>query len=52
MDILFLLVICSVSLAIIFLLVFIWWVKNGQSDDLETPAYRMLFEDKTDTNNP
>ena len=52
MDILFLLVICSVSLAIVFLLIFIWWVRNGQSDDLETPAHRMLFEDKIDTKNP
>jgi cbb3-type cytochrome oxidase maturation protein len=26
-------------------MVFIWWVKSGQADDLETPAHRMLFED-------
>ena len=52
MDILFLLVICSVSLAVVFLFIFIWWVKNGQSDDLETPAHRMLFEDKINPKKP
>ncbi|MFN5250060.1 MAG: cbb3-type cytochrome oxidase assembly protein CcoS [Bacteroidia bacterium] len=29
-----------------FLSIFIWWVKSGQADDLETPAHRILFEDK------
>ena len=24
---------------------FIWALKTGQFDDLETPAYRILFED-------
>lgn len=47
MKIIYLLVICSVSLAAVFLGVFIWWVRSGQADDLETPAHRMLFEDET-----
>ena len=46
MNIIILLIICSVSLALTFLGIFIWWVKSGQADDLETPARRMLFEDK------
>lgn len=46
MSIIVLLIICSVSLATLFLGIFIWWVKSGQADDLETPARRMLFEDK------
>jgi cbb3-type cytochrome oxidase maturation protein len=46
MNIVFLLIICSVSLGALFLFIFIWWVKSGQADDLETPAHRMLFDDK------
>jgi cbb3-type cytochrome oxidase maturation protein len=38
-------------LATIFLSIFIWWVRSGQSDDLETPARRMLFEDAKPKNN-
>ncbi len=45
MKIAILLIICSVSLAAIFLTLFIWWVRSGQADDLETPAHRMLFDD-------
>jgi cbb3-type cytochrome oxidase maturation protein len=33
---------------VIFLGAFIWSVKNGQLDDLETPAYRILLDDKED----
>jgi cbb3-type cytochrome oxidase maturation protein len=47
MNIVFLLIMCSVSLGALFLFIFLWWVKSGQADDLETPAHRMLFEDKT-----
>lgn len=46
MNIILLLIICSVSLGALFLGIFIWWVRSGQADDLETPAHRMLFEDK------
>lgn len=46
MNIVLLLIICSVSLGALFLGIFIWWVNSGQADDLETPAHRMLFEDK------
>lgn len=49
MKIVVLLIICSVSLAALFLSVFIWWVRSGQADDLETPAHRMLFEDTVST---
>lgn len=45
------LIICSVSLGVIFLLVFVYWVRSGQADDLETPAHRILFDEKlTKTN--
>ena len=49
MNIIYLMVLCSISIGLVFLALFIWWVKSGQSDDLETPAHRVLFEEfKTD----
>jgi cbb3-type cytochrome oxidase maturation protein len=30
---------------------FLWSVRSGQFDDLETPPYRMLFDDQP-TKNP
>lgn len=39
-------IICSVSLAVVFLIVFIISAKNGQFEDDESPAVRILFEDK------
>ncbi|MBF0288598.1 MAG: cbb3-type cytochrome oxidase assembly protein CcoS [SAR324 cluster bacterium] len=36
------------------LLLFIWALRSGQFDDLQTPAYRILFsdgEEKSDLNN-
>lgn len=50
MEILGLMVVCSISLAILFLLLFIYAVKKGQFQDDESPAVRMLddgiIEDK------
>lgn len=45
MDILFLMIICSGSLAVVFLLVFIISAKRGQFEDDESPAVRILFDD-------
>ena len=39
-------IICSVSIAVIFLIVFIISAKNGQFDDDESQAVRILLEDK------
>lgn len=44
MDILYLMIICSVSLAVIFLIVFIYNAKNGQFEDDESPAVRILLD--------
>ena len=44
MDILYLMVICSVSLAAIFLIIFIVSAKNGQFEDDESPGVRILLE--------
>lgn len=49
MEILFLLVCVSVSVATIFLILFIWSVKNGQYEDCHTPAIRMLLEESIKT---
>lgn len=44
MEILYLMILCSVSLAIIFLVLFIYGIKDGQFDDDESPAVRILFD--------
>ncbi|WP_292009066.1 cbb3-type cytochrome oxidase assembly protein CcoS [Chryseobacterium sp.] len=44
MDILYLMILCSVSLAAIFLVVFIVNAKKGQFEDDESPAVRILFD--------
>lgn len=46
MGILYLMIICSVSLAVVFLIIFIISAKKGQFEDDESPAVRILFEDK------
>lgn len=45
MEIIFLLVVFSAIIAIGFLIAFIYSVKSGQFDDVETPAMRILFDD-------
>lgn len=45
MNILPLLILCSLSLGLVFLAVFFWWVKSGQHEDLVTPGMRVLFDD-------
>ena len=39
-------ILCSVSLAAIFLVVFIVYAKKGQFEDDESPAVRILFDDE------
>ncbi|AZB00558.1 cbb3-type cytochrome oxidase assembly protein CcoS [Chryseobacterium joostei] len=46
MDILYLMIVCSVSLAAIFLVVFIVYARKGQFEDDESPAVRILFDDE------
>jgi cbb3-type cytochrome oxidase maturation protein len=36
----------ALLLALLFLAMFIWSVRSGQMDDLETPAHRLLGEDE------
>jgi len=44
MDILYLMILCSVSLAAFFLVVFIIYARKGQFEDDESPAVRILFD--------
>ena len=46
MDIVFFLFACSLILGIIFLISFIFSINKGQFDDLDSPAHRILCNDK------
>lgn len=46
MLIIAILIIISLTIALIFLGVFIWNLWSGQYDDTYTPSIRMLFDDK------
>lgn len=51
MVVIFILIGLSLIVALIFLSLFIWSVKDGQYDDEYTPAMRILFDDNpTDEN--
>lgn len=45
MEILIVLLPLAILMGGAFVLSFIWSVKKGQYDDLETPRFRMLLED-------
>lgn len=46
MNIIYLLLGVSVTVAVVFFIIFIWSVRNGQYDDVYTPSVRMLFDDE------
>ena len=46
MTIIILLIAISLTIAVVFLVIFIWNVKTGQYDDTYTPSVRILFESK------
>ncbi len=45
MDILFLLIPLSIVLVFLVGVIFWWSLRNGQFDDLEGPAHRILLDD-------
>jgi cbb3-type cytochrome oxidase maturation protein len=49
MEVVFILLPLAVAVAGIMLALFVWAVKGGQFDDLETPALRMLVDDEPAT---
>lgn len=46
MSVIIFLIGASVTVAIGFLIAFLWAVKNGQFEDDYTPSVRMLFDDE------
>lgn len=46
METLYLLIPLSVVLVFLIGVIFWWALRNGQYDDLEGPAYRLLMDDK------
>ncbi len=49
MGVLIILLIASIGVAVVFLLAFLWGVKNKQFEDNYSPPYRILFDDKPTT---
>lgn len=45
MSVVVILLLASVSVAVGFLFAFLWAIRRGQYDDLETPSVRILFDD-------
>lgn len=45
MSVIVILLLASISVAALFLVAFIWSVKNGQFDDEFSPPQRILFDD-------
>ncbi len=43
MSVILIILFVSLSIAVLFLVAFIWTVKDGQYDDTSSPADRILF---------
>lgn len=46
MGIILLLITISITIALVFLGIFVWVLRTGQYDDTYTPSVRMLFENE------
>ncbi len=46
MSVLFILMMASLAVALVFLIAFLWSVHSGQFDDTGTPPMRVLGEDE------
>lgn len=44
MEVIFFMLPMALFFALAFVILFVWNVRGGQYDDLETPAYEMLIE--------
>jgi len=51
MEIIFVLIVISLIVALVFLVAFIWAVRSGQYEDDYSPSVRILFDDETHPNN-
>jgi cbb3-type cytochrome oxidase maturation protein len=45
MNMIYVLIGCSIVLALVFLAAFFWASRTGQHDDTYTPSVRILFDD-------
>lgn len=52
MLIIVLLISISLTIAIVFLIAFVWSMRSGQFDDTYGPSVRMLFDDKEKKEQP
>lgn len=52
MDLIFLVVPIALAIAAFFVAAFVWSVKSGQLDDLDSPAVRMLHDDEPESQQP
>jgi len=50
MSVIIVLMLASISVAALFLGLFIWSIRKGQYDDEVSPPVRILFEDKPASN--
>lgn len=50
MDIIYVLVPLSLVLLAIAIAIFFWAVRNGQFDDMDSPAHKILFDDDDPVN--
>lgn len=46
MEIIYVLIPLSIVLLVVAIALFIWAVNSGQFDDMDTPAWRILVDDK------
>ena len=49
MSVMFILILASLTVAVGFLIAFLWAVKSGQFEDKYTPKVRILLDDKKKT---
>lgn len=49
MSVLYLLIIAALTVAIGFLIAFLWAVKSGQFDDVHTPSMRILLDEEKES---
>jgi cbb3-type cytochrome oxidase maturation protein len=52
MGIIVVLILISLSIAVLFLAIFFWNMNSGQYDDTYTPSVRMLFDSKKKGDKP
>lgn len=51
MEVIVILISISLTIALGFLISFLWNLKNGQYDDVHSPSVRMLYEDRVEKKN-